>query len=154
LRGLARRLERAEQALRALTPPPTRGQLQWDDPEGLQAEVQAILKQRRVEELLEVNYIREVQRRPIRKYRDRPARTEGRVRYVIQVKRNPATIREVCRLMSWRLYATTALKERSHWLKRYGCTGAHHGLSETSYVCFLNILRQTWNGHQGHQVIA
>jgi len=118
--------------LRALTPPPTRGQLQRDDLEALQAEVQAILKQRRVEELLEVNYIREVQRRPIRKYRDRPARTEGRVRYVIQVKRNPATIREVCRLMSRLLYATTALKECSHWLKRYGCTGAHHGLSETS----------------------
>ena len=91
-----------------------------------------ILKQRRVEELLEVSYIRDVQRRPIRKYRDRPARTEGRVRYVIQVKRNPTTIREVCRLMSWRLYATTALKERSHWLKRYGCAGVHHGLSETS----------------------
>ncbi len=87
-----------------MTPPPTRGQPQWDDLEALQAEVQAILKQRRVEELLEVNYIWEVQRRPIRKYRDRPARTEGRARHVIQVKRSPATIREVCRLMSWRVY--------------------------------------------------
>lgn len=111
-RGLAQRLERAERALQALTPPRARGRPQWDDLAALQAEVQVILKQRRVEELLEVSYIREVQRRRIRKYRDRPARTEEQVRYVVQVKRNLAAIREARRLMGWRLYATTVPKEQ------------------------------------------
>ena len=106
--GLAQRLERAEQALQALTPPRARGRPQWDDLGALQTEVQAILKRRRVEGLLEVSYIREMQRRCIRKYRDRPTRTEERERY--QVQRNSAAIREARRLMGWRLYVITAPK--------------------------------------------
>lgn len=57
-----------------------------------------------------MSYIQEVQRRCIRKYRDRPTRTEERERYVVQVQRNSAAIREARRLMGWRLYATTAPK--------------------------------------------
>jgi transposase len=111
-RGLAQRLERAEQALRALTPPPGRGRRQWDDQEALQREVKAILKRRRVEGLLEVTYRQEVQRRQVRKYGDRPARTEERIRYVVQVKRNQAAIREARWLMGWRMYSITAPQER------------------------------------------
>jgi transposase len=107
-RGLAQRLERAEQALQALTPPRARGRSQWDDLGALQTEVQAILKRRRVEGLLEGSYIREMQRRCIRKYRDRPTRTEERERY--QVQRNSAAIGEARRLMGWRLYAITVPK--------------------------------------------
>lgn len=109
--GLAQRLERAEQALLALTPLPGRGKRQWDDPAALQAAVQAILKKRRVQGLLEVNYIEERERRTIRKYRDRPARTEERVRYVVQVQRNQAAIVTTRRLLGWRLYVTNALPE-------------------------------------------
>jgi transposase len=112
-RGLAQRLERAERALQALTPPRGRGRRpQWDDLEALQAEVQIILKQRRVEGLLEVKYIREVEERRIRRYGNRPVRTEERVRYVIQVERNSAAIREIRRPMGWRLYAITAPQEQ------------------------------------------
>jgi transposase len=111
-RGLAQRLERAEQALRALTPSPGRGRRQWDDQEALQREVASILKRRRVEGLLEVTYSQEVQRRQVRKYGDRPARTEERVRYVVQVKRNRTAIREARWLMGWRLYALTAPQEQ------------------------------------------
>ena len=111
-RGLAQRLERAEQALRALTPPPGRGRRQWDDQEALQREVEAILKRRRVKGLLEVAYHQEVQRRHVRKYGDRPARTEERVRYVVQVKRNEDAIRETRWLMGWRVYAVTAPQEQ------------------------------------------
>jgi transposase len=111
-RGLAQRLERAEQALQALTPPRARGRRQWDDVEVLQVQARAILKRRRVEGLLEVSYIQEVQRRPVRKYRDRPARTEEQVRYVVQVKRNTAAIKAARRLLGWRLYATTAPQEK------------------------------------------
>jgi transposase len=111
-RGLTQRLERAEKALRALTPPPGRGRRQWNDRKALQREAEAILKRRRVKELLEVTYSLEVQRRHVRKYRDRPARTEERVRYVVQVQRNQDAIREARWLMGWRAYAVTAPQEQ------------------------------------------
>ena len=107
-RGLSQRLERAEQALLALTPSRGRGKRQWDDLEALQGAAQAILKKRRVEGLLEITYVQEVERRHIRKYRDRPARTEERMRYVIQVCRHQEAITAARRLMGWRLYAANA----------------------------------------------
>ncbi len=110
-RGLAERLDRAEQALLALTPPPGRGKQQWADLEALQETAKAILKKHRVEGLLEVHYKREVKRRTIRKYRDRPARTEEQVRYVVQVTRDHSAIHIARRLMGWRLYVTNAPAE-------------------------------------------
>lgn len=110
-RGLAQRLERAEEELRALTPPRGRGRRQWDDLEALQEAVQSILKKRRVEGLLEVTYVREVERRHVRKYGDRPARTEEQARYVLQVRRNREAITAARRLLGWRLYATNAPAE-------------------------------------------
>ena len=107
-RGLLRRLERAEQALLALTPLPGRGKRQWEDLTALQSAAQAILKRRRGQGLLDVTYRQEVERRTIRKYRDRPARTEERIRYVVQVTRNPASIQAARRLLGWRLYVTNA----------------------------------------------
>jgi len=110
-RGLRQRLERAEEELKALTPSRGRGRRQWEDLEALQAAVQAILKKRRVEGLLEVTYEREVERRRIRKYGHRPARTEERVRYVVHVRRNEEAITASRRRMGWRLYATDAPME-------------------------------------------
>jgi transposase len=107
-RGLAERLERAEKALLALTPPPGRGKRQWDDLDALQQAAQAILKKRRVQGLLQIGYRKEVKQRTIRKYGDRPARTEEQVRYVIQVDRDPAALHAARRLMGWRLYVTNA----------------------------------------------
>jgi transposase len=109
--GLARRLERAERELQILTPPRGRGHRQWDDMEALQGAVQTILKKRRVEGLLEVTYVREVERRTIRKYRDRATRTEEQVRYVVQVQRNQEAIAAARRPLGWRLYATNAPAE-------------------------------------------
>jgi transposase len=110
-RGLAERLERAEKALLALTPPPGRGRRQWDDLGALKQAAQAILKKRRVQGLLQVRYHEKVERRTVRRYRDRPARTEEQVRYVIQVDRDPAAIHAARRLMGWRLYVTNAPHE-------------------------------------------
>ena len=107
-RGLAQRLEQAEQKIRALTPPRGRGRKQWEDGEDLQAAVRKILKQHGVEGLLEVAYIREVEQREVRAYRDRPARTEERVRYVGQVNWNRQAIATARRLLGWRLYVTNA----------------------------------------------
>jgi transposase len=110
-RGLAQRLKRAEEALLTLTPPRGRGKRQWEDLEALQVKVHTILKKHRVEEMLEVNYTQEVERRTIRKYRDRPARTGERVRYVIQMQRNQEAITAARRSLGWRLYATNAPAE-------------------------------------------
>ncbi len=110
-RGLAERLERAEQTLLALTPPPGRGKRQWDDLDALQETVEALLKKHRVAGLLAVHYKQRVKRRTIRKYRDRPARTEEQVRYVIQVTRDHTAIRVVRRSMGWRLYVTNVPAE-------------------------------------------
>ena len=110
-RGLAERLDRAEQALLALTPPPGRGKRQWADLEALQKAAQVILQKHRVEGLLEAHYKREVKRRTIRKYRDRPARTEEQVRYVVQVTRDRRAMHLTRRLMGWRLYVTNAPAE-------------------------------------------
>lgn len=106
--GLTQRLENAIQALEALTPPRGRGRHQWQELVPLEAEVARILKRHRVEELLTVDYHLEVERRHVRRYRDRPARTEERQRYVLQVQRRPAALRHARRLLGWRLYVTTA----------------------------------------------
>lgn len=110
-RGLAERLNRAAQALLALTPAPGRGKRQWDDLEALQETTAALLKRYRVAGLLNVHYEREVQQRTMRKYRDRPARTEETVRYVVQVTRDRRAIHQLRRLMGWRLYVTNTPAE-------------------------------------------
>jgi len=110
-RGLAGRLDRAEQELRALTPPRGRGHRQWDDLEALQAVVQTILKKHDVEDLLEVSCVEEVERCPVRKYKDRSARMEERRRYVVQVERNRQAISAIRRLLGWRLYVNNAPAE-------------------------------------------
>jgi transposase len=109
--GLVKRLERAEEAMLALTPSPGRGRRQWDNLEALQKTVQAILTKHRVQELLEVHYHEQVEQRTIRKYGDRPARTEEGVRYVIAVKRKQKAIHAARLLLGWRLYVTNAPAE-------------------------------------------
>lgn len=110
-RGLAQRLDRAERELQALTPPRGRGHRQWNDLEALQNMVQTILKKYHVAGLLKVSCLEEVERRPRRKYRDHPARTEEQRRYVVQVERNHQAIAVARRLLGWRLYANNAPAE-------------------------------------------
>jgi transposase len=111
-RGLERRLQRAEAELAKLTLPRKRGRQQWEELAPLQEAVQAILRQRRVEGLLDVHYEREVERSTVRSYREHPARVEERVRYVLQVQRNQAALHLLRRELGWRLYVTNAPKER------------------------------------------
>lgn len=110
--GLAGRLARAEAKIRNLTPLPGRGRKQYDHLTPLQNEVERILQQHHVQELLQVTYQREEQQRHIRRYRDRPARTEVSVRYQVQVTRNQKAIRHVQRYLGWRLYVTNAPAKR------------------------------------------
>jgi transposase len=107
-RGLSKRLDNAEQAILSLTPPPGRGKRQQKDLPALQASVDGILRKHGVTCLLDISYICKEEQRSIRKYKDRPARTEKSIRYVVQVKRNHQAIYEARRTMGWRLYATNA----------------------------------------------
>jgi transposase len=107
-RGLERRLRTAEAKLTRLTPAVGRGKRQYRTLAPLQAAVENILQQHRVAEFLQVDYHQHVTKRHIRKYRDKPARTETRVRYAVGVTRNAVAIQSAQRRMGWRLYATNA----------------------------------------------
>ena len=111
-RGLQGRLQRAEEKLLALTPAPGRGKRQYDERAPLQAEAEAILQQHRVADLLTVTYERQVSRKQVRRYKDRPARTEEKVRYQLHVDRDEAAIEAQYRTMGWRLYVLNVPAEQ------------------------------------------
>jgi transposase len=123
-RGLTYRLKRAGEEIQALTPPRGRGRRQWKELAPLQQAVQAILKKRRVEGLLEVTVLREVEQHHLRRYRDRPARIEEQVRYVVEVRRTEQAIRTARRRMGWRLYVVNAPAKR---LPLAEAVEAYHG---------------------------
>ncbi|GAB4410677.1 MAG: hypothetical protein Fur0044_04480 [Anaerolineae bacterium] len=106
--GLAKRLAHAEAKLRALTPPPGRGKHQWAELVPLQAEAEAILESHRVKGLLQVTYQRLESVRQRRKYKDRPAETEVKVRYELKISRQETAVAEAQRHLGWRLYVTNA----------------------------------------------
>ncbi len=111
-RNLDKRLSKAEAEILALTPPPGRGKRMFDDPVALQQAVDAILTRYKVAGLLEIEAERQVTIRHVRKYRDRPARTEEKVRYQVQVHRRQEAIDQAKQRMGWRVYATNASAER------------------------------------------
>ena len=110
-KGLNNRLERAEAALRALTPPPGRGRKQYTDEAPLQAAIDQILKRHNVKGLLDVTFQRLETHRQIRAYGGRPARTETKVRFEVNVTKNADAIAKAERRLGFRLYATNALPE-------------------------------------------
>lgn len=107
-RGLQGRLQRAEEKLLALTPPPGRGRRQYVELVPLQAEATAILQKHRVTDLLHLTYQRQASRRQKRKYKDRPACAEETVRYQLHVQRNEEAIANQYRTRGWRLYVLNA----------------------------------------------
>lgn len=109
--GLQGRLQRATEKLLALTPAPGRGKRQYADLAPLQAEAEAILQHHRVADLLHLTYERQVSQRPIRKYKDRPARTEETVRYQLHLSRDEDAIAAQYRTLGWRLYGLNAPAE-------------------------------------------
>ena len=107
-KGLKKRLERAEAALRALTPPPGRGRKQYTDEAALQAAIDQILKRYNVEGLLSVTFQRLETHRRIRAYGGRLGRTETKVRLQVNVTKNADAIAKAERRLGFRLYATNA----------------------------------------------
>jgi len=110
--GLTQRLQHAQEALLALTPPSSRGRRQYAELAPLQSAVDAILKPYQVADLLTVTYDRQESQRHVRAYQDRPARTETTVRYQLQVTPNQDAIDLVRRRLGWRLFVTNAASEQ------------------------------------------
>ena len=109
--GLHRRLAKAEEALRNLTPPRQPGRRQIEDEATLLAAIERIEKQYRVQSLFDLTYEREVEERHVRAYRGKPARVERKVRYQLSVARNAAAIAAAEFRAGWRLYVTNAPEE-------------------------------------------
>jgi transposase len=111
-KGLHRRLEKAERALKALTPARRRGKRQIEDEASLLAAIQRIQERYRVEGLFDCHYEQEVSERQVRAYGDQAARTERQVRFQLTVERNPEAIAVAEFQAGWRIYATNAPAER------------------------------------------
>ncbi|HIC35914.1 MAG TPA: transposase, partial [Gammaproteobacteria bacterium] len=118
-RTFARRLQRAEQELLALTLPPKSGRRCYQSQEELSAKVQQIVSQHRVEAFFSVGYEPEVQRRYVRTYKDCPPRYEQHTRYVPKVQRNHEAIRTERISLGWRLYATNAPQQQLPFAKAF-----------------------------------
>ncbi len=103
---LHRRLDKAEKALRALTPPRQRGKRQIKIEVNLLAAIQRIEEKYRVQGLFNCDYYQEVTERQVRAYKDKPARTERKVRFQLTVTRNQQAIAEAEFGAGWRIYAT------------------------------------------------
>lgn len=104
--GLHRRLDKAEMALRALTPARQRGKHQITDEASLRSSIERIEKKYRVQGLFHTSYQQQVQERHIRGYKGKPNRVERKVRYQLTVTRNEEAIATAEFKAGWRIYAT------------------------------------------------
>ena len=110
--GLHRRLDKAEKALRALTPQRGRGKRQIKDEDSLHAAVERIEKKYRVKGLFDIDHEKEVTEQKIRGYKGKPARVERKVRFQLSVQRNQEAIAHAEFKAGWRIYATNAPPEQ------------------------------------------
>jgi transposase len=116
--SLEERLQRAEKEVRALTPPVGRGRRQYENESLLQAAVQTILQERKVEGLLHVSWRREERQEERYEGRGRggPKRRKQvvtQVRYEITaVCREEAAIEKQCARLGWRVQVTNVAQKR------------------------------------------
>lgn len=110
--GLVRRLDKAEAALRGLTPPRQRGKAQITEEASLLSSIAHIEKQYHVQGFFQLDYTQEVKERQIRGYGGQPPRRERTVRFQLQVQRNATAIAAAHFQAGWRIYATNAPQER------------------------------------------
>jgi transposase len=110
--GLHRRLDKAEEALRKLTPPRAPGKRQITDEASLLAAIERIEKKYHAHGLFDLSYEREVEECHKRAYGDKPARIERKVRYQLTVARNAEAITAAEFRAGWRIYVTNAPEAR------------------------------------------
>ena len=116
--ALERRLDKAEAAVRGLTPPPGPGRTQFTTGWELEKAIAAILTEHDVEGLLQVSF--ECQETSRTKFvgrgrggPNRSKKTEWKVRYQITtVQRNEAAIQQQIERLGWQVQVTNAPAER------------------------------------------
>ena len=138
-RRLEQRLQAATEALLALTSPRGRGRRQWQALAPLQTAAEAILKQYRVADCLEVTYERQETIRHIRRYKERPPRTETTVRYQLSLSHNDKAIEAARRFIGWRLFVTNAPQQR---LSLERAVRVYHGATPTIEHLFSRLQGQ------------
>lgn len=117
-RYLEDRLEKAQAALLALTPPVGRGKRQITAEAALQSAAEAVLVKHRVVGLLTYSFARESEQAVKfvgrgRGGANRPQQVSERVRYQITaVERNEEAIADLVSMLGWRAYATNTPQER------------------------------------------
>jgi transposase len=122
VKGLETRLRHAEEKLDNLTPPRGPGKRQISDEASLLEKAGAIVKQHKVEGLLNYEYVREVQRKESyvgkgRGSEKRPKKITESVRYqVTKVFRAHDKIEEEKRTYGWRAYVTDVPEKRLDFL--------------------------------------
>lgn len=117
-RHLQERLEKAQAALLALTPPVGRGKRQISEEAALVSAAEAVLVKHRVVGLLPYTFTRQSEQEVKfvgrgRGGMHRPQQVRERVRYQITaVERNEEAIAQVVSTLGWRAYASNAPQER------------------------------------------
>lgn len=106
--GLHRRLDKAEKALRNLTPARQRGKRQIKDEESLLAAIERIEKKHKVQGFFTYDYDKEVSERKVGAYKGKPARIERKVRFQLTVARQNEAIAQAEFKAGWRIYVTNA----------------------------------------------
>lgn len=106
-KALRQRLTKAQAALMALNEH-KRGKKRLQ--EGMEARqvATAIVERYKVQGLLQVDYQEIVHQRQVRRYRDRPARTEVQPEIRLTVSVNRAALKQAIQSLGWRVYATNA----------------------------------------------
>jgi transposase len=105
-------LDKAEKALKALTPRRGRGKRQIRTEASLLAAIQRIEEKYRVQGLFKYEYQQEVTERKVRAYGDKPARIERNVRFKLTVTHDEQAVAEAEFRAGWRIYATNAPARR------------------------------------------
>lgn len=112
LAGLRQRLDKAEAAFLALTPPRQRGKQQITQEAKLLSALAQIEKKYRVQGLFHYDYHAETTERPVRGYKETDARVERQVRYQLTVSRQQKAIESAEFEAGWRIYATNEISQR------------------------------------------
>ena len=105
--ALRERLDKAQVALEALNER-KQGKQHFTEIEVLRQAAEEILRQYRVEGLLNLSYTEQVQERQVRKYGDRPAEVRIEREVSLAVSRNEPAIQQAIAQLGWRVYGTNA----------------------------------------------
>ncbi len=112
LAGLRQRLDKAEAAFLALTPPRQRGKKQITQEAKLLTAIAQIEKKYRVQEFFHYDYQAETTERQVRGYKETEPRVERQVRYQLTDSCQQEAIEKAELEAGWRIYATNESSQR------------------------------------------